>query len=155
MFTHTHNTEMIAPNEKETEIARASQSALVDLNLDNFENEIHIHLHTTDNHDAQFVVPRAALRLLLNGLQEMAKGNAVSLVPIQAELTTQQAAELLCVSRPYFIKLLEEGKIPYRTVGVYRRVKAQDVLAYIREYQQQATRDMNELAMEAQSLGLY
>lgn len=155
MFAHAHNTEMIAPNEKETEIARTSQIALADLDLDNTQNEIHIHLHTSDNQDAEFVLPLAAVRLLLNGLQEMAKGNAVSLVPIQAELTTQQAAELLCVSRPYFIKLLEEGEIPYRTVGIYRRVKAIDVLAYIREYQKQATRDMNELAAEAQRLGLY
>ncbi|MCX6382076.1 MAG: excisionase family DNA-binding protein [Armatimonadetes bacterium] len=155
MFALAHNTEMIAPNEKETEIARTSQRVLAGLDLDNTQNEIHIHLHTTDNQDAEFVLPLAAVRLLLNGLQEMAKGNAVSLVPIQAELTTQQAAELLCVSRPYFIKLLEEGKIPYRTVGIYRRVKAADVLAYIREYQEQATRDMNELAEEAQRLGLY
>ena len=155
MFTHTHATGAIAPSPHETEIARESQTALAAFNIDNEQDEIQVHLHTQNNQDAQFVLPRAAVKLLLNGLQEMAKGNAVSLVPIQAELTTQQAADLLCVSRPYFIKLLDEGQIPFRKVGSYRRVKASDVLAYIKEYQQGATNAMRELVAESQALGLY
>src|SRR5689334_18470690 len=117
MFAHTSTTEAIAPTPHETEIARESQNALAAFNLENEQDEIQVHLHTQDNQDVQFILPRAAVQLLLNGLQEMAKGNAVSLVPIQAELTTQQAADLLCVSRPYFIKLLDEGAIPFRKVG--------------------------------------
>jgi excisionase family DNA binding protein len=158
MFAHTHATETIAPNPHETDIARESQSALAAFNRDNEQDEIQVHFHAQGNkgnQDAQFVLPRAAVQLLLNGLQEMAKGNAVSLVPIQAELTTQQAADLLCVSRPYFIKLLDEGQIPFRKVGAYRRVKAADVLAYIKEYQQSATQAMRELVEESQALGLY
>lgn len=73
----------------------------------------------------------------------------------ETELTAQQAADLLSVSTPYFIQLLEEGKIPYRMAGLSHYVKAQDVLTYIREYQKQATLEMNELAVEAQRLGLY
>src|SRR5580700_910397 len=99
MFAHAYATETITPNTHETEIARESQNALAAFNRDNEQDEIQVHLHTEDNQDAQFVLPRAAVLLLLNGLQEMAKGNAVSLVPIQAELTTQQGAGLLCVSR--------------------------------------------------------
>lgn len=155
MFAHAHATETITPNPHETEIARASQIALAAFSRDNEQEEIQIHLHTQDNQDIQVVLPRAAMLLLLNGLQEMAKGNAVSLVPIQAELTTQQGADLLCVSRPYFIKLLDEGKIPFRKVGTYRRVKAADVLAYIKEYQQAATEAMREMVAESQALGLY
>lgn len=155
MFVHAHANETITPNLHEMEIARESQNVLVALNLLNEHDEIQVHLHTQDNQDAQFVLPRAAVRLLLSGLQEMAKGNSVSLVPIQAELTTQQAADLLCVSRPYFIKLLDEGKIPFRKVGTYRRVKAVDVLQYIKEYQQAATEAMRELVAESQALGLY
>ena len=155
MFTYSSATETIAPNPKEAKIARESQSALAALNLENDQNEIHVHVHTQDNQDAQFTLPRAAVQLLLSGLQEMAKGNAVSLVPILAELTTQQGADLLCVSRPYFIKLLEEGRIPFRKVGAYRRVKASDVLTYIKEYQHAATQDMRELVAESQALGLY
>jgi len=148
MFADAHATETIAPNPHETQIARESQDTLAAFNRDNDLDEIQVHLHTQNNQDAQFVLPRAAVLLLLNGLQEMAKGNAVSLVPIQAELTTQQGADLLCVSRPYFIKLLDEGQIPFRKVGSYRRVKAADVLAYIKEYQQGATQAMRELVAD-------
>lgn len=155
MFAYAHSTEAITPNPHETEIARESQNALATFNLQNEQDEIHVHLHTQDNQDAKFVLPRAAALLLLTGLQEMAKGNAVSVVPIQAELTTQQGADLLCVSRPYFIKLLDEGKIPYRKVGAYRRIRAQDVLAYIKEYQEAATQAMRELVAESQAMGLY
>ncbi len=155
MYTHAHTTEAIAPNPHETEIARESQNTLAAFNLENKQDEVQVHLHTEDNQDAQFTLPRAAVQLLLSGLQEMAKGNAVSLVPIQAELSTQQGADLLCVSRPYFIKLLDEGQIPFRKVGTYRRVKATDVLAYIKEYQQGATQAMRELVAESQALGLY
>ena len=155
MYTHAHTTEAIAPNPHETEIARESQNTLAAFNLENKQDEVQVHLHTEDNQDAQFTLPRAAVQLLLSGLQEMAKGNAVSLVPIQAELSTQQGADLLCVSRPYFIKLLDEGQIPFRKVGTYRRVKATDVLAYIKEYQQGATQAMRELVAESQALALY
>lgn len=155
MFAYAHATEKITPNPHETEIARESQNALAAFNLENVQEEIYVHLHTQDNQDAQFVLPRAAVLLLLNGLQEMAKGNSVSLVPIHAELTTQQGADLLCVSRPYFIKLLDEGKIPFRKVGTYRRVKTQDVVAYIDEYQKAATQAMRELVAESQALNLY
>ena len=155
MFAHAHTTETITPNLREAEIARESQIALAAFNQGNERDEIQVHLHTQDNQDANFILPRAAAQLLLNGLQEMAKGHAVSLVPVQAELTIQQGAELLCVSRPYFINLLDEGKISYRKVGYDRRVKACDVLAYIKEYQEAAAQAMQELVAESQAMGLY
>lgn len=155
MFTYTHATETVTPNDHDTEIARESQNTLSALRLDGDIQDIEVHLRTHDNQDARFMLSPAAVQLLLHGLQEIAKGNAVSLVPIQAELTTQQAADLLCVSRPYFVKLLDEGQIPYRKVGSYRRVKATDVLAYIKEYQQGASEAMREMVAEAQAMGLY
>ena len=82
MFAHAHTTEAIAPNLHETEIARTSQNTLAAFNLENKQDEVQVHLHTEDNQDAQFTLPRAAVQLLLSALQEMAKGNAVSLVPI-------------------------------------------------------------------------
>ena len=76
-------------------------------------------------------------------------------MPLHAELSTQQAADLFNVSRTYFIKLLEQGKMPFRKVGEQRRVRYQDLLTYMAEYQAAASSALDEMSAEAQRLGLY
>lgn len=80
--------------------------------------------------DATIELPPAVSEMVLNLLLLIGKGEAVTLVPFGASLTTQQAADLLNVSRPYFIRLLEEEKIPHVKVGTHRRVLAEDVFKY-------------------------
>ena len=98
-------------------------------------------------------LPAAAARLLADMLTELANGNAVTLVPVHAELTTQRAAELLNVSRPYLIGLLEAGEIPFRRVGNRRKVAAADLLHYRQVSDARTARAVDELTREAEELG--
>jgi excisionase family DNA binding protein len=99
-------------------------------------------------------IPASALRLLSAALSEMAGGNAVSLLPVKAELTTQQAADVLNVSRPYLVGLLEKGKMPFRLVGNQRRVRLQEVIAYKARTDIDRRAALDELAREAWELKL-
>jgi excisionase family DNA binding protein len=87
-------------------------------------------------------LPVSAVRLLVDLLTNMAEGNAVTLMPIHAELTTQQAADLIGISRPYLIKLLEDGKIAYHMVGTHRRIFFQDLKNYMDKNKQARDLDM-------------
>ena len=99
-------------------------------------------------------IPAAALRLLVGILDEMAEGNAVTLLPSQAELTTQQAAGFLNVSRPYLVGLLEAGRIPFRKTGTHRRILAKDLLAYQVQSRTKRQGALQELAALSQELGM-
>ncbi len=99
-------------------------------------------------------LPPEVMPLLLEILGQMAIGNGVRVVPVHAELTTQQAADMLNTSRPYLIKLLETGAIPYHLTGTHRRVKLGDLLAYKRTRDAERRVLLDELSAEAQELGL-
>jgi excisionase family DNA binding protein len=100
-------------------------------------------------------LPHSILKVLVEVVHEMARGNAVRVMPIHAELTTQQAAELLNVSRPFLVSLLEQGEIKYRKVGTHRRILLEDLLVYKDRRDRERLSALDELAKEDQRLGLY
>ncbi len=105
--------------------------------------------------DAEGVaLPLSAVRLLAALLKEMGEGHAVTLLPVHEELTTQQAADILNVSRPFLIGLLEQGEIPYRAVGRHRRIRAGDVMAYKRRSNAQRDQALQRLVDEGQELDM-
>lgn len=92
--------------------------------------------------------------LLRQVLESLLQGVPVRVVPLEAELTTGEAAEILGVSRPYLVRLLEEGAIPYRKVGTHRRIRGKDLLDYLERSRQQGKDLLDQLTAEAQELGL-
>ena len=99
-------------------------------------------------------LPLSAARLLVRILEEMARGNAVTLIPVHAELTTQEAAEMLNISRPSLIQLLDEGKIDYRRVGTHRRVRFEGLMKYRRRVEDERRAALKDLAAYDQELGI-
>jgi excisionase family DNA binding protein len=99
-------------------------------------------------------LPRDLMTMILEIMTEVAQGHSVSVGPEEEELTTSEAAELLNVSRPHLVKLLEEGELPFRKVGTHRRVRREDVLEYKRRQRKEAEEAMQNLADQAQELGL-
>jgi excisionase family DNA binding protein len=145
----------ISVPDPEQGLARSSSESLAPLVTGNGEPVTLRFADPRSGEEVEATLPAAALRVLAAALAQMAEGHPVTLVPLQAELSTQQAAELMGVSRPYFVKLLEQGRIPFRKVGEQRRVRYQDLLRYLEEYQREGAAAVSEMTAEAQALGLY
>ena len=101
------------------------------------------------------VLPATVVALLLGILRMMAKGLGIALMPLHSELTTSEAADILNVSRPYLIKLLDSGEIPCHRVGRHRRIRLEDVMIYKQKLRQEREAFLDRLAAESQELGLY
>lgn len=102
----------------------------------------------------ELTLPTAAAKLLTHLLTEMSQGNAVTLIPMHAELTTRQAADYLNVSRPHVVKLLEQRKIPHHKVGTHRRIRFSDLELFKQTHEIARRQALEALAAEAQELGM-
>jgi len=142
--------EAVSPSEQDAKIAQESSRR-----LSRFAKQDRLRLQLVGKDRAEPIeLPRAAVGLLVRILTEMAEGNAVTLMPIHAELTTQQAAAILGVSRPFLVKQMREKRIPYRQIGTHRRVRFQDLMAYKNRIDADRAKTLQELAAQAQELGM-
>lgn len=144
----------VALPEEDTALARASSDALAAFTVADAPLTLRL-ANPQTGQQIETTLPAMAVRVLADVLARMAQGQAVTLIPLHAELSTQQAADIMNVSRPYFIKLLEARKIPFRKVGEQRRVRYQDLLCYMEAYQKAANAALDEMTAAAEDMGLY
>jgi excisionase family DNA binding protein len=150
--------ELSLPTEQETEAAQTAVRMFRSLGLSSpgpTRTPTVARFRSQDGpNEVEVTLPGEALNLLLHILTHMANGHAVTVVPVQAELTTQKAADLLGVSRPFLVNLLEDGVIPFRKVGTHRRVLVADLIAYKKRDDAERREAADELTAEAQELEL-
>ncbi|MHA6164557.1 helix-turn-helix domain-containing protein [Pseudomonas sichuanensis] len=150
-MTTTDLSRNMLPDDNEIAVAVESSRTLAAF-LSTAAHTQRIELLNDANQRQVVEVPTFALRLFGEILSELALGNAVKVVPIHAELTTQEAADLLNVSRPHLVKLLDEGLMPHTKTGRHRRVKFADLVAYKNKRDAISRTAMDELAAQAQDL---
>lgn len=141
------------PSQEEAALAKLSSRELAAY-VETGASSQKVAISCKDGQLHQVEVPVSALRLLVDILTELGDGNTVKLIPVHAEMTTQEAADILNMSRPTLIKILDEGDIPYHRSGNRRKVKYKDVMAYKHEVDTKRLNALNELSELDQSLGL-
>ena len=141
-----------APGPEAAEMADAAAARIQDY-LSRHDRQSVVRLVVEEDGE-ELLVPRPAVTLLARILAHMAAGHGVSVVPAHAELTTQEAAGILGVSRPYLIGLLESGEIGFRKVGSHRRVRMQSLMDYKRQDDARRRTAADELSAETRELGL-
>jgi excisionase family DNA binding protein len=140
------------PSAAEALLAREVSRALEQ--RDAAEHTLSLIVTAAENKMTTIELPKSAASLLIEILKQMAEGNAVSLLPVEPEITTQQAADLLCVSRPYLVGMIEKGELPARMVGNQRRLPLKEVLAYRLQNQAKRKEALDEMSALHQEMGL-
>jgi len=140
------------PNKQERKLAEASYSSLISSIEQLKTDKVEIEIEETRE---KIILPKKALNLLGEILKAMGQGKPISIVPLATEVTTQSAAEILGCSRPYLVKLLEEGKIEYTKVGKHRRIKYEDVIVYKQKMKEEQKKRLIDMMHADEDLGLY
>lgn len=144
--------ETVAPTESEAQLARDASRRLGKLLAAHPDTPFRLHVEPDDDAE-EIAIPVTAFRLLNDILTQMAMGNAVTLIPVHAELTTQQAADLINVSRPFLIEQLQNGEIPFRQVGTHRRILFKDLMEYRQTMDRNRLQALEELSAVDQEMG--
>lgn len=141
----------IRPSDADVHLARTTSSKLN--RLKGFEGAVTVTV-TSDRDSEDLVIPEIAFEMLGMILDELALGHSVALAPLDREISTQTAADVLNVSRPHLVKLLESGKMPFKKVGTHRRIRLADVLDYKARMDAAADEAYAQLVQQAQELGM-
>lgn len=135
------------PTQDEVEQAKVSSRTLSKYAS---ADRVQLAIRASNGESEDLVLPGHVIELLLSALAEISKGNAISIIPHHQEVSTQEAADLLNVSRPHLVSLLEKGDMPFRKVGAHRRVLLTDVLAYREQIEVKRKQALDELAALSQ-----
>lgn len=155
-LTYPNNQSLSADEVRQAEASGVKLQRLLGKKTASLENAtLRVSVEQPGGEKTELFLPDASLSLLSTILRELGHGKNVVVLATDTEVTTQQAADFLKVSRPYFVKLLEEGKIPFRLVGPRRRVLLGDLLHYKEQEETARHRGLDELTAEAQKLGMY
>lgn len=144
-----------------TQAARFDPAEFAPQELESVRNLMELFLNDTrppalvDERGQRTDLPKPVYELLVKVATAMQEGKVITLVPETQELTTQATANLLGVSRPHVVKLIEEGQLPCHKVGGHRRIRMKDLLAFQRLRDQSRSDALDELARRAQEAGLY
>jgi len=146
--------ETVTPTPDEAILAEESSRRLARFVSAKRKKPLQLRFQPEDAPEETVSIPESAFRLLSEILTQMARGNAVTLIPVHAELTTQQAADILHVSRPFLVDQLKKNAIPYRKVGTHRRILFKDLMQYKEAMVRNRLKALDELAAQAQELGM-
>lgn len=100
-------------------------------------------------------LPESGFHLLMRLVEVLAQGDAITLVPVHKELTSQQAADILNVSRQYLVRLLDQGDIPFTRAGTHRRIRFEDVVKFKQSRDRERLDSLDELTRLSQEYGGY
>ena len=148
------NTRLSEVDARQAEASSVALQRLLGQQEQLIQQTLRVSVEQPSGEKAELLLPAVTLSLLSTILHELGKGKNVVVLTTDAEVTTQQAADFLKVSRPYLVKLLNEGKIPFRLVGPRRRILLGDLLRYRGIEDAEQHRGLDELAAEAQKLGM-
>ena len=152
-MTRTQTVELAPASDHELGLARDSGKALA--GFVSGDTTFHLSLTRPTGERLEATIPAFALKILAQILSDVSQGKPAVLLPRHAELTTHQAAAILHVSRPFLIKLLDQGAIPHRKVGRNRRVRYDDLRAYLDREKEDRRKVLEELVAHDQEIGLY
>ncbi len=153
MISSSNIDDIVTPNPKDRELAQAGRAILAA--AADQDQAARLTISTSSVGGGEVALSASVVRVLSRVLDELAQGHTITVMSVDEEITTQEAADLLHVSRPYFVTLLAQGELAFRKVGNQRRVRLREVIAYKQQQYERSTQAMREITKLSDEMGLY